>query len=95
MHLWTQIAPDTMEARSECQGENGVIERGWGRPFEEPIEVDGRSLATLREAGEYIAGLPKKEHDAPEWRTAMEALLSWWSTEAVRRCSPVSGSCGR
>jgi hypothetical protein len=22
--------------------------RGWGRPFEEPIEVDGRKLVTLR-----------------------------------------------
>ncbi|WP_333939060.1 hypothetical protein [Bradyrhizobium sp. CCBAU 11386] len=41
----------------------------------EPIRIDGRSLATLREAGEYIAGLPKKEHNAPEWRAAMEALL--------------------
>ncbi|MBP1065331.1 hypothetical protein JOE51_006798 [Bradyrhizobium japonicum] len=49
--------------------------KGWGRPFEEPIEVDGRSLTTLREAGEYIAALPKREHDAPEWRAAMEALL--------------------
>ncbi|MBP1092971.1 hypothetical protein [Bradyrhizobium diazoefficiens] len=51
------------------------MSKGWGRPFEEPIEVDGRSLATLREAGEYIAALPKREHDAPEWRAAMEALL--------------------
>jgi hypothetical protein len=29
----------------------------------------------LRDAGEYIAALPKKVHDAPEWRDAMEALL--------------------
>lgn len=26
-------------------------------------------------AGEYVAALPKKEPDAPEWRAAMEALL--------------------
>ncbi|MCG2665869.1 hypothetical protein ACFPFP_02860 [Bradyrhizobium sp. GCM10023182] len=51
------------------------MSKGWGRPFEEPIEVTGRSLATLRDAGEYIAALPKKEHDAAEWRAAMEALL--------------------
>jgi len=51
------------------------MKAGWGRSFEEPIRIDGRSLGTLREAGEYIAGLPKKEHDAPEWRAAMEALL--------------------
>jgi hypothetical protein len=49
--------------------------KGWGRPFEEPIEVDGRKLVTLLEAGRYIAALPKKEHDVPEWRAAMEALL--------------------
>ena len=36
----------------------------WGRPFEEPIEVNGRSLATLRETGEYNAALPKRENGA-------------------------------
>ncbi|MET4018132.1 hypothetical protein [Bradyrhizobium sp. S3.2.12] len=35
--------------------------KGWGRPFEEPIEVDSRKLVTLMDAGEYIAALPKKE----------------------------------
>jgi hypothetical protein len=45
-----------------------MTERAWGRPFDDPIEVDGRKLTTLRDAGEYIAALPKKEHDAPEWR---------------------------
>ncbi|WBL82799.1 hypothetical protein I3J27_38695 [Bradyrhizobium xenonodulans] len=30
---------------------------------------------TLRDAGEYIAALPNKEHAAPEWRAAMEAPL--------------------
>jgi hypothetical protein len=49
--------------------------KGWGRPSAEPIEIDGRELVTLREAGEYIAALPKKEHAAPEWSAAMEALL--------------------
>jgi hypothetical protein len=29
----------------------------------------------LRDAGEYIAALPKAEHDAPEWQAAMEALI--------------------
>ena len=38
----------------------------WGRPFEEPIDLPGRKLVTLRDAGEYIARLPKKEHGAPE-----------------------------
>lgn len=35
---------------------------GWGRPFEDPIKVDGREMVTLRDAGEYITALPKKEH---------------------------------
>jgi hypothetical protein len=30
---------------------------------------------TLRDAGEYIAALPRKAHDAPEWQAAMEALI--------------------
>ncbi|WP_314946403.1 hypothetical protein [Bradyrhizobium cosmicum] len=48
---------------------------GWGRPFEVPIEVDGRKLMTLLDAGEYITALPKKEHAAPEWQAAMQALI--------------------
>ena len=41
-------------------------DRGWRRQFDEPIEVDGRKLVTLRDAGEYIApALPKMEHDDP------------------------------
>ncbi|UWU77847.1 hypothetical protein N2603_05085 [Bradyrhizobium huanghuaihaiense] len=52
-----------------------MIERDWGRPFEDPIEIDGRKLVTLRDVGEYVAALPKREHDQREWRAAMEALL--------------------
>ncbi|SDJ47063.1 hypothetical protein SAMN05216338_105062 [Bradyrhizobium sp. Rc2d] len=37
--------------------------------------MGGRKLVTLRDAGEYIAGLPKAEHDAPEWQAAVEALI--------------------
>ena len=32
-------------------------------------------LHTPRDAGQYIASLPKREHDAEEWRTAIEALM--------------------
>ncbi|MGY3077087.1 hypothetical protein ACVWZZ_003458 [Bradyrhizobium sp. LM6.10] len=49
--------------------------RGWGRPFEDPIEVNGRKLATLLDAGNYVAALAKKERAAPEWQAAMEALI--------------------
>jgi hypothetical protein len=48
----------------------------WSREFEEPIPLpDGRTLVTLRDAGEHIATLPKKEHSAPEWQAAMQALI--------------------
>ncbi|MCS3895818.1 hypothetical protein M2171_004951 [Bradyrhizobium japonicum USDA 38] len=52
-----------------------MTERGWRRPFEDPIRVGDRALVTLLDAGEYIATLPKKEHAAPEWQAAMEALI--------------------
>ncbi|WP_371260489.1 hypothetical protein [Bradyrhizobium sp. Ec3.3] len=52
-----------------------MTDRGWGRPFDDPIEIGGRKLVTLREAGEYIAALPPKVHDAPEWQAAMEGLI--------------------
>lgn len=48
----------------------------WSSPFDEPIKLpDGRKLVTLRDAGNYITKLPKAEHEAPEWQTAMEALI--------------------
>ncbi len=52
-----------------------MTERGWRRPFEGPIRIGERTLVTLLDAGEYIAALPKKEHAAPEWQAAMEALI--------------------
>jgi len=48
----------------------------WSRPFEDPITLsDGRTLSTLREAGDYITELPKAVHQAPEWLAATEALM--------------------
>jgi hypothetical protein len=29
----------------------------------------------LRDSGNFIAGLPKREHDAPRWRAAIQALM--------------------
>ncbi|MBR0822424.1 hypothetical protein [Bradyrhizobium liaoningense] len=52
-----------------------MTERGWGRRFEDPITIGDRVLETLLDAGEYITALPKKEHNAPEWQAAMEALI--------------------
>ena len=48
----------------------------WSRRFEHPITLpDGRTLSTLRDAGDYITSLPKAIHEAPEWQAAMEALI--------------------
>jgi hypothetical protein len=53
-----------------------VAERGWKRPFDDPIPFPrGRQLVTLEDAGNYITALPKAEHEAPEWQAAMEALI--------------------
>jgi len=49
---------------------------GWDQRFDDPITLPGgRKLFTLRDAAEYITKLPKAEHDAEQWQTAMEALL--------------------
>jgi hypothetical protein len=34
-----------------------------------------RSLVTLRDAGSYIAALPKAKQEKPEWQAAAEALM--------------------
>jgi len=51
----------------------------WSRGFEESIipargkRGRTRQLVTLKDAGEYITKLPKAEHSATGWQTAMEA----------------------
>ena len=53
-----------------------MANRGWKRRFEDPIPLSrGRQLVTLEDAGTYITKLPKDEHEAAEWRAAMEALI--------------------
>lgn len=48
----------------------------WSRRFDDPVTLpDGRALVTLRDAGQYIASLPKKKQGAPEWLAAAEAVL--------------------
>jgi hypothetical protein len=49
---------------------------GWSRKFDEPIPLPGgRKLVTLRDAADYITGLPKTEPDLPEWQAAIEVLM--------------------
>lgn len=87
------IVPDRNSIRADDEELCRTMTVGLGRPFEHPIKFDGGELVALRDAGEYIAALPKKEHDTPEWRAAMEALLL-----VVERGGPTlfarTGSCG-
>jgi hypothetical protein len=51
-------------------------DKGWSRTFDDPIPLpDGGALRTLRDAGNFIAGLPKREHDEPAWLAAIQALM--------------------
>jgi hypothetical protein len=51
-------------------------DRGWQRTFDDPILMpDGRKLITLHDAATFITKLPKREHGAPEWQAAIEALM--------------------
>jgi hypothetical protein len=51
-------------------------ESGWQRRFEDPIRLpDGRPLYTLRDAADYITGLPKEQSDQAHWQVAIEALI--------------------
>jgi hypothetical protein len=53
-----------------------VTDRGWKRPFDEPVPLPGGGpLVSLQDAGSYITELPETEHTAPEWQAAMEALI--------------------
>ena len=53
-----------------------MADRGWKRRFDDPIPLPrSRRLVTLEDAGKYITKLPKAEHEAAEWQTAMEALI--------------------
>jgi hypothetical protein len=49
----------------------------WQRRFDHPIRAlpGRRDLVTLRDAGSYIAALPRAKQDRPEWQTAAEALI--------------------
>jgi hypothetical protein len=53
-----------------------MAENGWHRAFNDAIQLpDGGELRTLRDAGNFIAKLLKRKHDAPEWRAAIQALM--------------------
>ena len=48
----------------------------WSQAFDDPIALpDGSSLLTLRDAGAYVAALPKAKQSLPHWQLAAELLL--------------------
>jgi hypothetical protein len=54
-----------------------MADKGWQREFDDPIVLpDGRVLRTLRDAGEFVAGLPKATQSLSAWQLAAEMLLS-------------------
>ncbi|MBB4369123.1 hypothetical protein GGD63_001911 [Bradyrhizobium sp. cir1] len=53
-----------------------MTDEGWHRAFDDPISLpDSRKLITLHDAATFITTRPKREHDAPEWQAAIEALM--------------------
>jgi hypothetical protein len=63
-------------AEPKVKTNRGKIGGGWSREFDDPVPLPGgRQLVTLQDAGTYITELPKAEAQAPEWQTAMQALL--------------------
>lgn len=71
------------------------VKRGWRRTFDDPIALpDGRKLLSLHDAATFITKLSKREHDAPEWQAAIEALM-FVAESGARQCSLASGSCAR
>jgi hypothetical protein len=48
----------------------------WSLKFDEPIAVgEGEPVRTLRDAGNYLTALPRKESDQPHWQVAAGCLL--------------------
>jgi hypothetical protein len=54
-----------------------MIGKAWQSAFDDPITLpDGRELRTLRDAGHYVAALPKATQSLPVWQLAAEMLLN-------------------
>ena len=53
-----------------------MADRGWKRPFDNPIPLPGgRQLITLLDAGIYINELPMADQQLDEWQTAIGCLI--------------------
>jgi hypothetical protein len=69
-----------MPSRSSEPAKSGlsgsVVADDWDGEFDWPIPLPGGGeLVTFRDAGDYVAALPKREHDKPEWQLAIGDLM--------------------
>jgi hypothetical protein len=71
---WNCRLPDRLFGdRRNARARQVMPRSGWQREFEDPIPLlDGRMLVTLRDAGDYIANLRKKESGLPEWQRRLK-----------------------
>jgi hypothetical protein len=59
----------------------------WSLKFDEPIAAPNHlKLRTLRDAGEYVTGLPKADQAKPHWRTAAHELMMARQSAAASPC---------
>jgi hypothetical protein len=64
----------------------------WSLKFDEPIELAKcKALRTLRDAGELVAALPRKEASLPHWQLAAQCLLSAAEHAAWRAARRMTG----
>lgn len=48
----------------------------WSRRFDDPVTLpDGRTISTMREAGQFITGLSDRVQRQDEWQLAIEMLM--------------------
>jgi hypothetical protein len=48
---------------------------GWSRRFDEPIDANGFTITSLRDAGNYILTLTPDEASTDHWQLAMKCLI--------------------
>jgi hypothetical protein len=70
-----RLQQENLDGTSQSHGQLW-LHHDWSSRFEDPIPLpDGRTLSTLREAGDYITNLSKAEQDLEEWQTAIGCLI--------------------
>jgi len=66
------ITGDTSTLREDDPMSKG---EGWSRRFDEPIDANGFTITSLRDAGNYILTLAPDEANTDHWQLAMKCLI--------------------